>query len=473
MICRIKRGMKTAISDRKRAWIFINIIISSVASSLMSTALNTALAPMTADLGVSITTGQWIVSGYSLALGIITPVTAFLIRRFRTKRLYITGIVIFMIGLVIGMTAGSFPALLIGRILQACGNGILVSMSQVIVLTIYPKEKKGTMMGWYGLAINVAPVIAPTIGGILVDQVSWRAIFGLGLIVMGTSLVLSVVVFENVLETQLKKFDVVSFLFCALAFGGVTLGIGNMAAMSCSDPSVWLALLVGVVSAFLFVRRQLRTAEPLLDMQVLKSREYVLSVISAMLLYMLVMASAVMMPLYVQTVMGYSATVSGLVTLPGSLAMAICSPFAGRIYDRLGIKNLFLFGSVLMFLSNLGMYFITMNTPLAAAAVLNVIRCMAVGCLLMPLTTWGTSYVGKALVADATALITAMRVIAGAIGSALFVGIMMTVAEKSAPVYGTDANIHGVNTAYLILALCPLLLFIIGVFFVKRQSGEG
>lgn len=144
-------------TDKKRTLIFINILISCIASSMLATALTTALPPIMEDLQISVTTGQWLTSGYSLAMGIMMPLTAFLITRFPTKNLYLAGMGLFIVGLAVCVIAPGFYVMMCGRILQACGNGILTSMAQVILLTIYPIEKKGTVMGWYGLSVGAAP----------------------------------------------------------------------------------------------------------------------------------------------------------------------------------------------------------------------------------------------------------------------------------------------------------------------------
>ena len=211
---------KKAITDRRRTLIFINILISCIASSMLSTALTTALLPMTESLNISVSTGQWLTSGYSLVMGIIMPLTAFMITRFPTRRLYLSGIGVFIVGLVISACAFNFPMMMAGRVLQASGNGILMSMAQVVLLTIYPPEKRGTVMGWYGLASGAAPVIAPTIAGVLVDTIGWRSIFYIVLGVMMISFVFAICVFDDVLDTRKKKFDIVSFALSIFAFGG-------------------------------------------------------------------------------------------------------------------------------------------------------------------------------------------------------------------------------------------------------------
>ena len=460
-------------TDRKRTLIFINILIACIASSMLSTALTTALLPIMKDLHVSVATGQWLTSGYSLAMGIIMPLTAFLITRFPTKRLYLTGIGLFIAGLTICALASTFPVMMCGRILQASGNGILTAMAQVILLTIYPIEKKGTVMGWYGLSVGAAPVVAPTLAGMLVDPLGWRMIFYVSIGIMVVAFLFAIAVFDDILETVDKKFDLISFALSIFAFGGITLGIGNIGAYSLTKIQAYLPLMIGGIASAIFAYRQLHLDAPFLNLRILKSRDYTLSVIGSMLLYLVMMGSSIIMPLYVQSIMGYSATTSGLITLPGSLAMAIVSPFAGRIFDKLGMKKLFIAGALCMLISNVGMIFVTMHMPLLIAAAYNVIRCIAIGCLMMPLVTWGTNSVNARFTADATALLTSLRTISGAVGSAVFVGIMTAVAEHSIPEYRKNAPMHGLNVSFLAMTLGTLFLLGIAVFLVKPDQKVG
>ena len=458
------------LDGRKRTLIFVCLIVSGIASSILSTAMTTALPNVVEYFRVSTSVGQWVTSGYSLAMGMIMPLTAYLITRFPTKRLYLTGIGCCMAGLVLSIFAGNFGLMMAGRILQACGNGVLMSAAQVIILTVYPIEKKGTMMGAYGLATTAAPIVAPTLAGLMIDAFGWKSIFYAVLVIMAGSFLLSVIVFEDVLELQEKKFDVLSFAESILAFGGITLGIGNLTSFGIFSVQAGAPLLVGVIVCVFFLFRQCRLEEPFLDVKILSSRKYAVSVISSMVLYLVMMGSSVMMPLYVQNVMGYSAVVSGLVTLPGSLATAAVSPFAGRFYDRMGIKKIFVAGAAALLISNIGMYFLTMETPLFAAAALNVLRNLSIGSLMMPLLTWGTSHVDARKIADASSLLTSLRTIAGSIGSAVFVGIMTLISQESASEYGDRALIHGMNVSFLWMAAGALVLLLISIFAVRGQE---
>ena len=459
-----------ALNSKKRTMIFICLVVSGIASSMLSTAMTTALPNVVDYFGISTSVGQWITSGYSLAMGMIMPLTAFLITRFPTKKLYLVGIGGFILGLLISIFAGSFGVMMAGRILQACGNGVLMTAAQVIILTVYPVEKKGTMMGTYGLATTAAPVVAPTIAGLMIDAFGWKSIFYVALVILAVSFVISCFVFEDVLELQDKKFDVISFVESVVGFGGITLGIGNISSFGLISVEGGLPLIVGAVVCALFIMRQCGLDKPFLDVKILANRNYAVSVIASMVLYLVMMGSSVMMPLYVQSVMGYSAVVSGLVTLPGSLATAVVSPFAGNLYDRIGIKKIFVAGSAALIVSNIGMYFLSMDTPLWTAAVLNVIRNVAIGSLMMPLLTWGTSNVHPRKVADASSLLTSLRTIAGSIGSAVFVGIMTAVSAASAETYGDHAMMHGMNVSFLWMTAGAAVLFLIAVFAVRDNK---
>ena len=459
-----------ALNSKKRTMIFICLVVSGIASSMLSTAMTTALPNVVDYFGISTSVGQWITSGYSLAMGMIMPLTAFLITRFPTKKLYLVGIGGFILGLLISIFAGSFGVMMAGRILQACGNGVLMTAAQVIILTVYPVEKKGTMMGTYGLATTAAPVVAPTIAGLMIDAFGWKSIFYVALVILAVSFVISCFVFEDVLELQDKKFDVISFVESVVGFGGITLGIGNISSFGLISVEGGLPLIVGAVVCALFIMRQCGLDKPFLDVKILANRNYAVSVIASMVLYLVMMGSSVMMPLYVQSVMGYSAVVSGLVTLPGSLATAVVSPFAGNLYDRIGIKKIFVAGSAALIVSNIGMYFLSMDTPLWTAAALNVIRNVAIGSLMMPLLTWGTSNVHPRKVADASSLLTSLRTIAGSIGSAVFVGIMTAVSAVSAETYGDHAMMHGMNVSFLWMTAGAAVLFLIAVFAVRENK---
>lgn len=319
------------LSSGRRTMIFLCLVVSGIASSILSTAMTTALPNVVEYFGISTSIGQWITSGYSLAMGMIMPLTAFLITKFPTKKLYLTGIAAFIIGLLISIFAGNFGLMMAGRVIQACGNGILMTAAQVIILTVYPVEKKGTMMGTYGLTTTAAPVVAPTIAGLMIDAFGWKSIFWVALVIMAVSFVISSIVFDDVLELQDKKFDVISFVESIVAFGGITLGIGNISSFGLISIEGGLPLVAGAIVCVFFIVRQCTLEKPFLDVRILANWKYAVSVIASMVLYLVMMGSSVMMPLltwgtsnvHPTKMADASSLLTSLRTIAGSIGSAV------------------------------------------------------------------------------------------------------------------------------------------------------
>ena len=238
--------------------IFAALLIGAIISSLLQTSLTTALPAIMNEFKISAATGQWITSAYTLSMGIMIPVSPFLLRRFKTKFVSLGVIGAIIIGLVLAALSTNFTMLLIGRIIQGLATGVLLSMVQVVILTIYPAEKRGTMMGIYGLAACAAPVVAPTITGILIDLISWRAIFVIGFVIVIFDFVLLAVVMKNVLPNEIQSFDTFSMLLCTIGFCGILIGCGNFGSYQFFSANVAVPLLVGIVSLILFSIRQLK-----------------------------------------------------------------------------------------------------------------------------------------------------------------------------------------------------------------------
>lgn len=464
--------MGIQLSERKRNIIFVNVLIACIVSAMLSTALTTILSPVMNSFNIDASMGQWLTSSYSLVMGIMMPLTAYLINSVSTKKLYIISVGLFIVGLIFCIFATKFEIMLLGRLIQACGAGILTAMTQVIALTIFPVEKRGAAMGWYGLAVGVAPVIAPTLAGIISDRIGWRMFFVLVLAIAIISFIIAVFVFEDVLETKKQKLDIVSFIYSICGFGGITLMVSNLSSGNWGSISFITISSVGIIGMILFLHRQLHLEEPFLEIKLVKNKIFSLSLIGSILLYFIVFGSSVMTPLYVQSIKGYSATISGFVTLPGALVMALISPIAGKIYDRIGIRKLYISSALLLLIGCVGMSRITMNTSIWWACVLNVFRYAAIGCILTPIVTWGVNNIESSLTSHGTALINTLRTIAGAIGSVVFVGIMTSVAANSSSVNLNEAQLEGMSTAFVGMAIVSIIFLIIGIWGVKDISNQ-
>ena len=459
--------IETELGSRKRALIFINIVISCIATSMMSTALSTGLPSIIEDFDVTASTAQWMTSGYMLAMAVMMPTTAFLVRRFPTRVLYAAVIAVFLAGVLIDFVAVNFGMLMVGRIMQACSNGILIAMSQMILMSIYPATRHGTILGWYGLALTAAPIVSPAIAGVLIDAMSWRGVFLVPLIIMSVSLVVALVSMVNVLDVVKTRIDIPSFILCAMAFGGISLGVTNILSYGITSMYTLVPLVVGVLGAVLFVRRQLSMDRPFLELRLFRNRRFTVAVIVGMMFYAAILAMSVLMPLYFQSGLGYSATASGVFLLFGSLAVAIITPLAGKWYDVRGIRSMVLFAAFAMLIGNVGLALIGPEVVVAVPVILYTITALS-GCQMMPMSAWGINAVEPEHRVDATSLINSLRTLGGALGMSLSMGLMEYVADGSGLV-GSEAIMSGMSTTFAALAILSIVILIIGT--TMRGSG--
>lgn len=436
------------ITSAQRMRIFVTLVTTCVALALLSTALNTALPPLMADLGVSAGVGQWAVSGYACAMAVATPLTAFLSTRFPTRPLYLCALGLFLVGTFASALAPVFGVLMVGRVVQACANALIANVTQVSIMSMFPKSERGRAMGWFGLATSAAPIAAPALGGIVVDLAGWRWVFGCVGLICCVSFAAALVVMRNVLQTAPKPFDPVSFVLSLMAFGGLTIGLGNVVALGLASTVVWGALAFGLVTAVFFVRRQLASSQPFLKVQIMAVRDFRVAVAASVLLYAVMMGAAAVLPLHIQGALGQSATLSGLVVLPGAACTAAVSPVAGRLFDRFGVRALLLVGGVLSAVSCALMCLPALAASLPALCVLNALRCTAVGMLTMPLMTWGNGAVPSMDMPHASALLTSLRNLAGALGVAIFVGVFA--------VFGLMPCFVALAVASALISLCAL-----------------
>eukprot|EP00833_Pecoramyces_ruminatium_P001488 jgi/Orpsp1_1/1175520/evm.model.c7180000054193.1 len=264
-----------------------------------------------------------------------------------------------------------------------------------------------------------------------------------------------------------KKFDFISLFFSALTFGGITLAVGNVGTHNFISYQVLLTLIIGLVAGIIFSWRQLHIKVPFLDIRILKNKDYAISLTATVTIQLMVMGSAIIFPVYVQQIKGYSATISGLVILPGSIATAIINPFAGKIYDKIGMKLLFIIGSFVLAVSNFSIYFINVHQTVWIIASLNILRCLSFGLLLMPLVTWAMKDIPKIKAADASALFNSIRFIGNSVGPALFISISTRVANAVIDIK-ENPNMYGINIVFLIMSILSVFILMLGIFACKN-----
>lgn len=451
--------------------------------------LSAALPTIVSDFGISVTTGQWLTSIFQLVMGVMVPLTAYLTRRFSTRQIVIASMAVFTLGSVFAWLGSSFVLVLIGRLLEAVGTGVMWPVLQITVFSIYPLSRRGMAMGTVGMAMSVAPAIGPTLGGVQTDLNGWRSIF-LTLTVIGViSLLLAIFGLRNFgTRDASAKADFFSVGLSIFGFGGLMFGFTNIESYPFTHPMVWLAMLIGVVGIVWFVLRQIHGARrqsadpskqpPLLNLSVLKNKSFTVGTVTAALSFFAFSSIMVIMPLYIQDCRGYSATISGLVMLPGAFGQCIAQFFGGKALDRFGARPVALIGSITLLFGTIMMSLISMTSWIWWVSIWQFVRQIGMGFVLMPITTWSLNCLEPEEVSAGSAVTNTVRQIAGAIGAPVLVILMETfTALRWAAIGGAKnmyavANVFGIQWALRVSATICFIMVVV-VFFGVRGNGAG
>ena len=454
--------------------------------------LSSALPIIVSEFHISVTTGQWLTSVFQLVMGVMVPLTAFLTRRFSTRQIVICSMAVFTVGSLLAWLGPNFVWVLVGRVLEAAGTGVMWPVLQITVFSIYPLSRRGFAMGTVGMAMSVAPAIGPTLGGWQTDANGWRSIFLTMTVIGVVSLVAAMFGLHNFgSHDPSARADFFSVSLSVIGFGGLMFGFTNSETYGFAAPVTWGPMVVGLIGIVWFVLRNLRAGKryreavaedksalpqpPLLDLEVLKNRSFTVGTITASLAFFAFSSILVIMPLYIQTDRGYSATMSGLIMLPGAIGQCISQFFGGRAMDRFGARPVALFGSIVLTLGTLGMSLVAMDTWIWWVSICQFIRQIGMGFLLMPITTWSLNCLnGPSEVSAGSSVTNTARQIAGAVGAPVLVILMETFAalHKQGGASAVAASIFGIQWALRISAMICLAMVLM-VFFGVKGDGAG
>ncbi len=442
------------------------MILAGFFAYLNQTLLGPAQPSIMREMGIDASTVQWLTTGYMLINGIMVPVTAFLLDRYTTRKLFFVAVGMFTAGTFVAATATNFTMLMMARVLQAAGAGIFSPMGQVITLLTIPRQYRGTAMGMIGIVFGVAPCVGPVISGIVVDLFNWHMLF-YGLLPFTILLViLSYFYLEDFGSPKDVHLDMPSVVLSTLGFGGLLYSFSTIGSAGFSA-TVFVTLAVGIISLFLFVRRQLGMDEPFLKMELVKNRTFALSLVLIMLVQAAILMGTILVPIYVQTLRGFSATISSLLLLPASMVSAVMSPISGRLFDKYGARKIAIPGLTLAVLSTLVISRLDATTPLALIAFAYCFRMGGLALVNMPLSTWGLNALDNSVISHGTAINNTFLNAAGSLGTAIFITVMSVAASLQPDPAAVASQIHGIGCAFFGGAMTMLFALILTVLFVR------
>lgn len=421
-----------------RTVIVVILIAGAFVSVLNQTLMLVAIPAIMNDFEITASLAQWVTTAFMLASGIAIPVTAALLDKYSSRTLYLLALTVFTLGTALGALANSFTVLLVARIIQGLAAGLIMPMIQTLMMTMYPIHRRGAAMGLVGLVVSFAPAIGPALSGWIVNQWSWRYLFVLILPIATLVWLAGILFMKNVTTQRSNKIDQLSVVLSSFGWGGLLYGFSMAGAAGWTSLNVVLSLVVGLVSLAWFVRRQRRLDNPLLDMAVFGSPVFTVSAVMSVLVFVILVATQTMIPIYVQSVRGLTALDAGLILLPGAMMMGLMSPLAGKLFDRFGIQTLGIVGFVLLALAML--WLAIMPNSLAAPWVMlgSILQMVGGTLLMMPLVTAGINALPRELIAHASAMNTTLRMVGAAIGTALLITVLS--ARAGRPVTDTPTG---------------------------------
>src|ERR1700733_8202854 len=451
------------------------LLVATFVVILNETLMAVAIPRLMRDLNVTAGAVQWLTTAFLLTVSVVVPVTGFLLQRMNTRPIYVLAMSLFTLGTLVAALAPNLEVLILARVIQASGTAIMVPLLMTTVMTLAPPETRGKTMGFISTVISVAPAIGPTISGVILNYFSWRWMFVLVLPISLGALALGARRIMNVTTPNRAGIDGISVVLSALAFGGVVYGLSNIGvAAPPGGLSAGIISAAGTVCLCLFILRRIhlqKTGYPLLDLPTFESRNFTVSVLLMASMMMALFGTVILLPIYLQNVLGLSTLQTGLLLLPGGLLMGLLGPHVGRLYDKVGPIRLLVPGVVVVSSVLWAMTLLSPTTRVGYILAGHVVMSVGFACLFTPLFTVSLSPGNPSLYSHGSAVIGTIQQVAGAAGVALFVALMSarttTLAARGlAPV---DALSGGIRSGFLCGAIISLLA-VACVFFVQRPA---
>ncbi|MDV6331171.1 MDR family MFS transporter [Asticcacaulis sp. 201] len=453
------------------------LLVSAFVVILNETLMIVALPHLMKDLGVTASSAQWLSTAFMLTMAVVIPITGFLLQRLNTRPVFILAMSLFCFGTLISALAPGFVILVIGRIVQASGTAIMMPLLMTTVMTLVPPESRGKTMGNISIVISVAPALGPTISGLILSVLGWRWMFLLVLPIALGALALGAARIQNVSVPNKAPIDILSIFLSAIGFGGFVYGLSGLGEAALHVPiiSPWIPLLIGAAVIAIFIMRQRfleRENRALLDMRTLTHSRFTIAMAMMAILMMSMFGAFILLPIYLQNVLGLTTLQTGFLLLPGGLVMGLCAPTVGGLFDKHGPAPLVIPGAVLLSLALWGLTFIQRDTSVWLLLIAHLTLSVGLALMFTPLFTVSLGALPPHLYSHGSAMLGATQQVAGAAGTALFVAIMTL---ESAGLAAAGADLHAVTTGGIKAAfLCGAIISlgaVFAAFFIRKPEG--
>jgi len=455
------------------------VILGAFMSILDATIVNVALPTFGRVFETSIQSLQWIITGYMLASAAVIPLSGWLSDRFGAKRVYLVALVLFTAGSALCAMATSAFMLTVFRVLQGLGGGMLMPVGMAILFRVSPPEKRGAVMGLFGIPMLLGPALGPVISGWLLEYASWPWIFLINLPIGIVALVIGLRSLPGLgAENVDSRLDTLGMILGPIAFASLTYGISESTEYGWTGLPTLLGIGIGLVALVLFIARELTTTQPLLELRVFHSRDFSLAIATNWLMIAGLFGTFFLIPVFLQQVRGYSPFQTGLITLPNALVAACTMPLAGRIYDRVGARPPVFIGLLIVTVSFWLLTGLSASTTAWDLMLPLAIMGGGMGLAMMPLGTHVLSSAPRNLVSRVTSLTGACQNVVASLAIATFATLLQTHtranANGGAPSLEAQASAFGsvYGAAIFIIILAALMTLTLRRTSTPKGAGQ-
>jgi EmrB/QacA subfamily drug resistance transporter len=459
--------VSAAVSDRieSHVWrIAFVVIIGSIMSILDTTIVNVALEKLGTELHKSIASTQWVITGYMLSLAAVIPITGWAARRFGAKPVYLLALVLFTGGSILCGVAQSLDQLIAFRVIQGIGGGMILPLGQLMMATAAGPKRMGRVMSIVAIPAMLGPILGPTLGGLIVDNASWRWIFYVNVPIGLIAFLLSLRTLPRVERAPTHRLDLRGLALMATGLPLFTYGLAEIGATgSFTATSVLLPGIAGIALIAAFALHALRVPHPLLDLALYRRATFASASLTMFCLGAALFGGMILMPLYWQQIRFESVVDTGLLTAPMGLGMALVMPFAGRLADRLGGGRLALAGVVVTTVATIPFGLIGAQTSIVGLSVAMFVRGLGVGLAFMPVMSAAFASLRPSELADATPQLNVLQRVGGSIGTAVLAVVLQ---RALAGTHGVAAAAGAYGTAFwwslglTALAIAPCIVLV-------------
>ena len=450
---------KKSISNVQRTGILITLLVAAFITSMSTTVTGNMIPNFTEFFGVSSNLAQWLTSGATLISGITIPITAFLIKRVSNKVYFFSAMTAFTVGSLAAVLSVNFPMLLISRLFQAVGCGMLLPFAQIVLLKLYPKEKHGTIMGAYSMAAMVSAVIGPTYAGLVLDSFGWKGVFA-SLFMVGILIIICGILFmKNITDKETADLNILDVSLSSFGFAAFLIGVSNIGGGLFSLRSGGL-IFVGLLFLGTFTVLQLKSEKPMLNLRVFSNSGFRIAVILSLCMYLIAMGNGMILPIFAKSIRGFSDSAYGLATIVGSILSVITTLSAGRLYDKVGIKPMFVVGTGLFAVYSVMGFLFSQNTSIIYIAVTFAVQTIAMSTLNSPATAMALSGLEGRERVDGSAIFNTLRQISSSLASTLAV-LIYTLAGN---------NLTAIHSVYVYFGLVTIAIAVAAILYLKAEN---